>query len=160
MITVCHYSNDAERRKAAQKYLQQIKSVDNRIKSLIEEAEALQDKALSIRTTQTDRIRVQTSNRGEAHFVGYINKKADVEKKVEQELERLFDLKMEVRDVIEQVKDDRCKLLLRYRYLHLLSWDDIQEKLHIGERRVFIIHKMALSLVADILDSREAPISV
>ena len=158
LITVCNYSNEAERRKAAQKYLQQIKNTDNQIKSMIQEAEALQDKAFSISTIQTDQTRVQTSQRNEAFFVGFINKKADVERKIDQEIERLFNVKLEVRDVIGQVSDDRCKLLLRYRYINLLPWEAIQCMLNLQERAVYNLHKKALSMVADILDAKQSGI--
>lgn len=160
MITVCHYPTDIERRKAAQKYLQQIRNFDNQIKSLIEEAKALQDKAFSITSVQTDKDRVQSSQRNEAYFVSFINNKIKVEKMIDDKITKLFDLKIEVRNVIEQVEDDRCQLLLRYRYLNFLSWEEIQDKLHIQERATFSVHKKALSLVADILDAKKTTISV
>lgn len=160
MINVCHYATDAERRKAAQKYLQQIKNIDNQIKSLVEEAEALQDKALSIGAIQPEKDRVQTSHRSEAYFVSFIDNKIKVEKMIDAKISRLFDLKLEIRNVIEQVSDDRCKLVLRYRYINLYSWDTIQNRLNLQEKATYSIHKKALSLVADILDKQETPISV
>ncbi len=153
LIAGCNYT-ERERRKAAQKYLQQIGDVDDQIKSMIEEIEALQDRAFSIGSVQTDKTRVITSQPTEAHYVGYIARKDEVEHSVDQQLARLLDLKMQVREIINQVPDVKCQLVLRYRYIHLLSWPETQERLELCEKSAYNLHKKALSFVADILDAQ------
>lgn len=155
MVAGCNYA-ELERRKAAQRYLQQIGDIDNQIKSMIKEIEALQDKAFSINTVQTDKPRVTTSQQSEARFVGYIARKDEIEHGVDQELARLVDLKMQIREIIDQVPDVKCQLVLRYRYIHLLSWPETRERLDLCEKSSYNLHKKALSFVADVLDGQNS----
>ena len=147
---------ECESRKAAQRYLKQIENIDTQVKSMIEEIGALQDKAFSIASVQADDIRVMTSQASDARFVGYLARKDEIEHDVDRKLARLLDLKMRIREVIAQVPDVKCQLVLRYRYIHLLSWPETQERLGLCERSVYNLHKRALSFVAEIMNAQDS----
>lgn len=146
-----HCYSEEERRKEARKYLHKIEATDNRIKEMIQEINALQDKALFIPNAKTDDVKVKGSQPHEARYENYIVKKIEIERQMDEELAHLVDIKMQVRNTISQVSDDRCQLILRYRYINLLSWKEIQDKLSIGERTAYMVSALyRTSLLADL----------
>lgn len=50
----------------------------------------------------------------------------------------------EITDKIERLEDEDEKDILMYRYIKLLRWIDIQEKMGITERQIYRIHSGAL----------------
>jgi len=108
--------SEEERRKEARKYLHKIEATDNRIKEMIQEINALQDKALFIPNAKTDDVKVKGSQPHEARYENYIVKKIEIERKMDEELAHLVDIKMQVRDTISQVSDDRCQLILNWHF--------------------------------------------
>ena len=71
----------------------------------------------------------------------------DLEDKINDEIELLVKLKAEIRVVIDQVKNMDEQIVLRYRYLHNYTWEQIARKLNAGERTVRRWHNSALEHV-------------
>lgn len=67
---------------------------------------------------------------------------------VKEELWRVriayLDSYMEISDTVEQMDDDREKDLLRLRYLLCLTWEGVADRMDLGVRQVYKIHKKAL----------------
>lgn len=91
--------------------------------------------------------RVQTSSPHEARFTKIVAKIIDLENAIQADIELLLSLKLEIRTVINAVKDNEERLLLKHRYLNFLSWDDICEQMNVSMRTAHRIHTSALSHV-------------
>jgi hypothetical protein len=80
----------------------------------------------------------------------------EAEEELNAEIDRLVDLKREIREVIAEVNDLSLRLVLEKRHLCFESWTQIGEEMGYTERWAQMKHKMALIAVQAILDRRVA----
>ena len=78
------------------------------------------------------------------------------EQRVNEAIDSFVDVKRQVREVIDQVPDPLMRLILEKRYLLFESWDQIVSDLMYSRRWVMQLHRAALGVVEEILESREA----
>ena len=67
-----------------------------------------------------------------------------MEHSIDEEIDRLVDLKDEVRKQISLLSDARCRLVLEERYLNGETWEGIAADLGCTVRNVQILHGKAL----------------
>jgi len=127
----------------SKEYLRQAYRLDLRINSDIEEVARLRDMATSI-TSPVLGDKVQTSRNGDAPFVRSIEKILMLEEKINGEIDTLVDLKEQMRGVIEAVPDTDERMVLRYRYVHNLTWEQIGTEMNADARTVRRWHGSAL----------------
>ena len=130
----------------AKEYLHQAYRLDHRINSDIEELQKLREMSMSISSPQFGE-KVQTSPSGEAPYVRCLEKMWALEKKINAEIDLFVDLKSEIRTVIEKVENTDEQMVLRYRYIHNMTWEDIGDELHADSRTVRRWHGSALTHV-------------
>ena len=124
-------------------YLQQAYRLDQKINSDIAEVNALRGMAASVSSQQLS-DRVQTSRRGEAPYVRSLEKIMEMEDKINTEIDLLVDLKDEIRGIITTVANTDERMVLRYRYVHNYTWEQIANELHVDARTVRRWHGNAL----------------
>ena len=78
----------------------------------------------------------------------------ELENTIDEEIDRLVDLKVEIRSVINEVSDCDQQMILRYRYIHFCSWEDIANQMGYGLRWVHTLHGKALNAVEVILKEK------
>ena len=127
-------------------YLRQAYRLDQKINSDLGEMAALREMASSVSSPQLSE-RVQTSRNPDAPFVRCIEKIMDLENRINQEVDLLVDLKDEIRAVITTVEDTDERMVLKYRYVHNYTWEQIGNELHADSRTVRRWHGKALSHV-------------
>lgn len=132
----------------AKEYLHQAYRLDQRIKSDTMEAQNLREMAGSVSAIQYDKERIQTMRSTEAPFVRTLEKLWDLEEKIAGELETLSDLKKQIREVIEAVEDTDERMVLKYRYIHNLTWEQIGMELCADARTIRRWHGKALQHVS------------
>ena len=88
--------------------------------------------------------KIQTSYQGEAPFVRCVEKILILEEKINREIEVMVGLKGQMRDVIAAVADMDERLVLRYRYIHNMTWEQIGDELNADRTTVYRWHNMAL----------------
>ena len=71
----------------------------------------------------------------------------DLKSKLEDELKGLYEAKAEISNVIDLVPDESAKPVLQMRYLALMPFKDIAERLNYTERQIYNLHDYALTLV-------------
>ncbi len=71
----------------------------------------------------------------------------ELENKKIEETDNLLKKRKEIEEKIKKVKDENCQLLLKYRYLMNLTWEDVAEKMFFCYQYVFILHKKALGMI-------------
>ena len=125
-------------------YLHQAYRLDQRIKSDTIEAQNLREMAGSVSAIQYDKDRVQTSRNTEAPFARTLEKLWDLEQRIARELEMLSDLKKQIREVIEAVPDTDERMVLKYRYIHNYTWEQIGTELCADARTIRRWHGNAL----------------
>lgn len=129
----------------AKQYLKQAYKLNERIESDKIELENLRSLSTSIAGDMTQE-KVQSSASGDK-TLNIICAIVDLEDEIKNEIEKLIRLKKEIRDVINKVEDVDEMLVLKYRYLMFLQWDEICEKMNYSKRQMYRIHDSALKHV-------------
>ena len=129
----------------ARQYLGQAYRLDQRIKSKLIQLSLLRDNAMNI-TTNLKEITVQTSH-DNTKMENTILKIMQQEKEIDDEIDRLVNLKSEVRRVIGEVPIIEYQLLLELRYLCFRSWEEIAVEMGYSIDYVFKVHRKALEMV-------------
>ena len=70
-----------------------------------------------------------------------------LEEKINREIDALVDLKSQMRDVIAAVQDTDERMVLRYRYVHNPTWEQIGNELTADESTIRTRHGSALDHV-------------
>lgn len=129
----------------ARQYLGQAYRLDQRINSKLTQLSHLRNNALNI-TANLKEITVQTSH-DNMKMENTILKIMQQEREINDEIDKLVDLKTEVRMVINRVSNIECRLLLELRYLCFRSWEEIAVEMDYSIDYVFKVHRKALELV-------------
>lgn len=128
-------------------YLRQAYRLSQRIKLDTIEVNNLREMANSVSAIRYDRERVQTTRNMDAPFMRTLERLWDLEKKTADELELLSQLQKQVWEVIEAVPNTDERMVLKYRYLHNYTWEEIGEELSADERTIRRWHGQALQHV-------------
>ena len=136
----------------AKQYLRQAYRIDQLIRSNKKEIEELRELSTCISGIDTSKEVVQTSKSGDASYVKIIERIDELEKLIKSDIDKLLNLKIEIRNIIDSVPDSEERLLLHYRYLHFMNWEEICESMYVSERTIHRIHGRALNSVDGILN--------
>ena len=109
-------------------YLGQAYLLDKRIKSDTMELEELRLMSQTISSPGFEE-HYNASKNTDAPYIKTLEKMFDMESKIMTEMNLLLELKEQIRDVISQVEKPEHQMILRYRYIHNLSWSKIGDKL-------------------------------
>ena len=121
----------------AKEYLSQAYRLDQRIDSNIAEITRLREMACGISSPSWEE-KVQTSRHTDAPFVRCLEKIMDLEKVVNRE---------QIRTTVDTVANVNERMVLRYRYIHNMTWEQIGGELNADESTIRRWHKAALSTV-------------
>ena len=130
----------------AKEYLRQAYHLDHRINSDIAEMERLQEMAGSVGSPGFEE-HYNPNRPSEAPFVRCLEKVWDLEHKINSEIDRLIDLKAQMREVIATASNADEQMVLRYRYIHNMTWEQIGDELHADRTTVYRWHNSALNHV-------------
>lgn len=124
-------------------YLRQAYRLDHRINSDIAEMERLQEMVGTVSSPSLEE-HYNPNRPTEAPFIRRLEKVWELQDKINREIDRLIDLKAQMRDVIATVSDADEQMVLRYRYIHNMTWEQIGDELHADRTTVFRWHNAAL----------------
>ena len=130
----------------AKEYLHQAYRLDKRIQSNIEEMERLRELSTSVSSPSWGE-RVQTGRHTDALFVRYLERIEELQIKINDEVDNLVALKEQIRCVINEVADTDERMVLRYRYVHNFTWEQIGDELNADRTTVYRWHNTALNHV-------------
>ena len=133
-------SND--RAMSAKEYLSQAMYIDQRINSKLEQVMTLRETATKATATLSDMPRSDSPNL--QSMENTIVKIVDLENEINRDIDRLVDLKAEVRQIIAALENPEQQLILELRYLCFKQWSAIMEEMGISETSVDRIHGEAL----------------
>ena len=131
----------------AKEYLKQAYRLDQRINSNIKEVGELRAMAGSISSPQLSADKVQTSHTGDAPFERALMRLWEMEAKIDAEIDLYVDLKNQIRAVVSQIDNVDEQMVLRYRYIHNMTWEQIGTELYVDKSTVKRWHDVALTHV-------------
>ena len=127
----------------SKEYLRQAYRLDQKIQSDIEEVTRLRAMSVSI-SAPVSGEKVQASPPSDAPFARCVEKILLLEEKINAEIDVLVDLKEQIRGVIAAVADTDEQMVLRCRYIHNMTWEEIGGKMKANARTIRRWHGAAL----------------
>lgn len=128
-------------------YLGQAYRIDQRINSKIEQVSSLHSLATKATSTLTDMP--GSPNRNIHRMEDVIVKIIDLENEINQDIDKLVDLKAEIMGVIKGVDNPEYQTLLELRYLCFKPWEQIAMEMGYSINNLFKMHRKALSEIKD-----------
>lgn len=76
-----------------------------------------------------------------------INRIVDLENSMNQEIDQLIDLKQEITKIINDVQDDQARMLLQFRYLDGLTFEQVSVNISYCWKQTHRLHSRALGMI-------------
>lgn len=127
--------------------LQKISFLDAEINSLIREYESVKATLLKATDYSNEVVSTTKRNTNEEKLVKLADKSSDINLKIDE----LVDFKITMGNYIDQLEDERHRVILRERYINGLSFCEISEILGYTERHLHRIHGEALLAFQSVL---------
>lgn len=70
-----------------------------------------------------------------------------IEEEINKDIDRLVEIRNQIRKAIRSVRDGTLELLLEYRYIDGFTWEELGERLNYTYQWVCVLHKRALARV-------------
>lgn len=138
----------------AKEYLGQAYRLEQHINTRFEEIQSL--RSMSEKTTAAYGGETVSHSRNIRSLENILVKIIDAENELNAEIDRLVDLKAEIKATLEQVENDSYRLLLIKRYLCYLPWAQIANEMNYSRRWTLTKHERALDVVQKIMKQKEA----
>ena len=127
--------------------LQKISFFDAEINSLIREYQSVKSTLLKATDYSNEVVATTRNNTNEEKLVKLADKSSDINLKIDE----LVDFKITMGNYIDQLEDERHRVILRERYINGLSFREISDILGYTERHLHRIHGEALLAFQNIL---------
>ena len=134
----------------AEEFLSRAYRLDQQIQSKVDQLQRIRASISGTGLRYGD-VKVQTSGQN-SQVEGAVLKILEEERVINEEIDRLVEIKREIREVISQVQDVDCRLLLEERDLLFKPWMVICRDLGMSLRWAQTKHKEAVEAVQEILD--------
>ena len=123
-------------------FLSQARHIDVQINSKLEELYSL--KAMAEKVTTTYQSDMVDGSRDVHKREGIICKIIDLQNEINSDIDRLVDLKISIRQIIESLPDMEGRTVLNLRYVRLLKWQEVADTMGYSLRRVHNFHDRAI----------------
>lgn len=126
------------------RYLSRYRRMSKRIDRLLEEQSRWREMALKITPVLS-----QAPGGGESGspIERPMDKVLEIDEKINQEIDELQTVRQEIRATLNQLEDENLKLLMEYRYIDGLTWEQIAVKMNYCWRQVCRKHGQALTQI-------------
>jgi len=131
------------------RWLSRAKRIDEQIDRLVNLRDAERERIMKVTQTISGDI-VQTTK--DPHK---FDKLAEYEDRLDQMIDRLYDTKTEILDVIAQITDSRYRDILIGRYLDGLTFEEIAVQIKYSYKQTCRLHGRALLKVLEVLDEKD-----
>ena len=128
-------------------YLSQGRMLNQRINYQLKKLGELKNAACSLPAVTIRKDKVQSSTDGDAPFVRALIRVEEMEERINREIDMLADLKEEIMGVIGQVDSEELQMVLIYRYLEGMTWEEIGNLFHAGRTTVKRWHRKAIEQI-------------
>lgn len=126
------------------RYLSRYRRLNERIDRLLEEQSRWRERALKITPVLS-----QAPGGGESGspIERPMDKVLEIDAEIKQEIDELQTVRQEIRAALNQLEDESLKLLMEYRYIDGLTWEQIAVKMNYCWRQVCRKHGQALTQI-------------
>lgn len=132
----------AEKCMETKEYLELARNINIQIDSKLEQVSALRQLAIKASSTLSP---VPPSGTPDPHRLEKtITRMMDMEHEVDEDIDRLVELKADIMKAISRVPDDRERVVLELRYLAFKDWASIADAIGFHIRQVYRLHDEAL----------------
>jgi hypothetical protein len=122
-------------------YLLRIRAQEYTLRSVEQELSRLDYEAFHLKSTKIGE-KIQTSHQADLSEI--VEKLESYRQIVNEEWDKLIDMRIEARGLINHLTDEAEKGLILRRYLQCETWDAISHEMHMALRTVFRVHGQAL----------------
>ena len=136
----------------ALEFLSQAYMMEQQVRTKLHQISSLRSLAETVRSFAGSEPVCHTRNVGALE--DSVIKIMEQERELNDEIDRLVDLKREILGVISEVKDMNYRLVLEKRHLCFEPWQQIGEEMGHSDRWAQVKHRGALAEVQEILDGR------
>jgi predicted transcriptional regulator len=123
------------------KYLKQYKYLDLKINNLLDEKERWKTKAEKVTSTISD---MPNGNDGENQRENAMCMMIDIDKEINNTIDKYYDLGKEIKKSIENIEGDELKVLLTGRYIIGRTFEQIAVDMNYTWRWIHKLHSKAL----------------
>lgn len=126
------------------RYLSRYRRVSKRIDRLLEEQSRWREMALKITPVLS-----QTPGGGESGspIERPMDKVLEIDVEINREIDELQIVRQEIRAALNQLEDENLKLLMEYRYIDGLTWEQIAVKMNYSYMQICRLHGKALRTI-------------
>lgn len=129
----------------AKKYLSQAFGLNQRIDSKLRQIDDLNNLATKATVTYSDMPK--NPNHDGSRLEDTVIKIIELEEEINQEMQKLLELKKDIVRSINSVDDAVLQTILELRYLSYMSWEEIAVELDYSIENIFILHRKALARI-------------
>ena len=134
----------------AKEYLNQVYLLDLQIQNKVDQVARMRARVVDVRR-ELGADRVQ-NNGPVSTMEDSVIRILEEEAEINREIDRLVDLKKEIRETIGQVGDVIQRMILEKRHLNFEKWEAIQVEMKLSRSWVYKMYHLALAEVQQILD--------
>ena len=126
------------------RYLSRYRRLNERIDRLLEEQSRWREMALKITPVLS-----QTPGGGESGspIERPMDKVLEIDVEINREIDELQIVRQEIRAALNQLEDENLKLLMEYRYIDGLTWEQIAVKMNYSYMQICRLHGKALRTI-------------
>lgn len=126
------------------RYLSRYRRLNERIDRLLEEQRRWRERALKITPTLSQ---APGGSESGSPVERPMDKVLEIEEEINWEIDELQTVRQEIRAALNQLEDENLKLLMEYRYIDGLTWEQIAVKMNYCWRQVCRKHGQALTQI-------------
>ncbi|WP_273478644.1 DUF1492 domain-containing protein [Ignavigranum ruoffiae] len=131
----------------AKEYLKQLDWIEDEIKLLKLEYEKVSSSLLgAVRLKEIDVQSSPVDKMDDTYIILF-----EYSQRLSRKQEELFKKKVEISEQIDLVKDDKCRQLLKYRYVIGFDWKKIADIMRYNTRYIYKLHGKALQEFSKIM---------
>ena len=126
------------------RYLSRYRRMSKRIDRLLEEQNRWREMALKITPVLS-----QTPGGGESGspIERPMDKVLEIDEEIKREIDELQTVRQEIRSALDQLEDENLKLLMEYRYIDGMTWEQVAVEMHYSYMQICRLHGKALKTI-------------
>lgn len=126
------------------RYLSRYRRMSKRIGRLLEEQNRWREMALKITPVLS-----QTPGGGESGspIERPMDKVLEIDEEIKREIDELQTVRQGIRSALDQLEDENLKLLMEYRYIDGMTWEQVAVEMHYSYMQICRLHGKALKTI-------------
>lgn len=125
-------------------YLSRYRRLNQRIDRLLEEQSRWRERALKITPTLSQ---APGGGGSGSPIERPMDKVLEIDEEINREIDELQIVRQEIRATLNQLEDENLKLLMEYRYIDGMTWEQIAVKMHYSYMQICRLHGRALKTI-------------